>query len=248
MNEQFSAFLDNEATRDESDAVVNALLRDDKLRDSWTRQHWIREALRGAAGDPPVSLDAGFAGRVMQAARDEVVSGETALDWQPNPHANTTHPTVVTLSHPGQRRRRWRNMAGLAVAASAAGFALLATQPLQEMGMPMQATGSDGPAQPTRVASANVAATGFDTDTAATNLGGFGDFDMAGTLFSDLTQNVAARVAEPEASADHWAVSDPTLASRLNGYLVEHNGLARGYGLSVTSPGFVRVATYGASN
>src|SRR5699024_7335109 len=152
MNEQFSAFLDNETTRDESDAVGNALLRDEKLRDSWTRQYWIREALRGSAGDPPVSLDAGFAGRVMPAVRDEVVSGDAAPDWQPNPHANTTHPTVVAMPHPGQRRRRWRNMAGLAVAASAAGFALLATQPLQDMDTPMQASGSGTTLQPTRVA------------------------------------------------------------------------------------------------
>ena len=34
MNERFSAFLDNEATRDEADSVVNRLLSDPELRDS----------------------------------------------------------------------------------------------------------------------------------------------------------------------------------------------------------------------
>jgi hypothetical protein len=52
-------------------------------------------------------------------------------------------------------------------------------------------------------------------------------------------------VAEVRGPADHWSVSDPAVEDQLNGYLLEHNGLARGYGVSGATPSFLRVATYG---
>jgi negative regulator of sigma E activity len=55
----------------------------------------------------------------------------------------------------------------------------------------------------------------------------------------------AARLGARRSDSSHWTVSDPAIEDRLNGYLLEHNGLARGYGLSSATPSFVRVATYG---
>lgn len=218
MNEQFSAFLDNEATRDEVDSVVNALLRDERSRDSWTRQHWLRTVLRTPAGEMPVAPDTGFASRVMQGIHGEagMPAAESAIG------AGSAHPVMR-----GARRRRWRSLAGVAVAASATGFVLLANNPLQ------QEIATD--ATPTRVASASGAgaATQAAQVVASTALNG------------GMVDAPAAQVSAFQGAADHWAVSDPALADQLNGYLVEHNGLARGYGLAATTPGFVRVATYG---
>jgi len=234
MNEQFSAFLDNESTRDESDSVVNALLRDERLRESWGRQHWLRETLRAHRGEPAVGIDSGFSTRVMQAIADESAVAQS---------------TVVPIgrrstdAEPVQRRRSWRNMsAGLAVAASAAGMAFLVTggsltQDDAGVDVPGTAVASraSAPAGSVQVAtSRDVANTpGLDTQRVA----------------SQSAASVAARsnsnARQIEGPADHWSVSDPALEEELNGYLNEHNGLARGYGLSGTTPAFVRVATYG---
>jgi len=237
MNEQFSAFLDNESTRDESDSVVNALLRDERLRESWGRQHWLRETLRAHRGEPAVGIDSGFSTRVMQAIADESAVAQS---------------TVVPIgrrstdAEPVQRRRSWRNMsAGLAVAASAAGMAFLVTGgslTQDDAGVDVSGTAvassASAPAGSVQVAtSRDVANTsGLDTQ----------------RVVSQSATNVATRstrgnsnARQIEGPADHWSVSDPALEEELNGYLVEHNGLARGYGLSGTAPAFVRVATYG---
>lgn len=242
MNEQFSAFLDNEATCDESDAVVNALLRDEKLRGVWSRQHRVRDALRASPGDISVSVDVEFTSRVMQAvaaestyAVDNVVAGR--------------HNNIVSMPAKGQRRRRWRNMAGFAVAASAAGFAFFVTQPLQQFDTTMRVPASQQAAtQPVSLASANAVDTapGLSFETVASaSTSGLADFDIPWNLAGGLAQSLTSRVNEAQDAVDHWSVSDPTLANRLNDFLVEHNGLARGYGLGATTPAFVRVATYG---
>ncbi len=214
MNEQFSAFLDNEATRDEADSVVNALLRDEQLRDSWARQHWLRTALRAPAGETPPPLDAGFSARVMQ-----------VIQAEPDLPAESALPAAGYVAAP-RRHRRWRSMAGVAVAASATGFVLLVSNPLQQE----TTTG----AAPARMATAAGTRGAQQPQVVAST-----------TLNGDMIDATAMPVSAAAVSADHWAVSDPALENELNGYLVEHNGLARGYGLSATTPGFVRVATYG---
>lgn len=244
MDEKFSAFLDNEATRDESVAVINALLRDDELRASWARQHRIRDALRACAGDPRASIDADFSVRVMQAIRDDAGGGYAGRSLHPERAAAANDTTVVAMPHRGRHRRWWRNMAGLAVAASAAGFALLATQPLQRLQTVWNPAAVEATTPSTRPPAAGTGdAAGSKMNALASWTDDIPALDMSWLLASDSTPNAGA--AESQSSADHWAVSDPTLASRLNDYLVEHSGLARGYGLSATTPGFVRVATYG---
>lgn len=245
MNEQFSAFLDNETTRDENDAVISALLRDETLRDSWSRQHQIRDALRSTAGDAAVVVDTQFSARVMQAIHDDVApaAAEPINDWQRDVNSDRA-PTVVPMRRKRRRGHHWRNMAGLAVAASAAGVALFATQPLQQLMTP-------GTALPAAVQASTVAAASSDAmpdlhfETVATADTDNSGFDTPWQMANGFVRNVAARVDKAQAAVDHWSVSSPALANRLNDLLVEHNGLARGYGLGATTPAFVRVATYG---
>lgn len=220
MNERFSAFLDNEATRDEADSVISALLRDETLRESWSRQHWLRTMLRAHSGEAVAAPDPEFSARVMRAI---------AADGQHETGAAV--PPAASARAFGKRpRRHWRSMAGLAAVASATGFVLLVSNPLQRDG----GTGTPPAASPTAsIALADAGATGAprveDGQIVASN-------DLGGA---------AARAAQDQAPADHWAVSDPALEDELNSYLVEHNGLSRGYGLSATTPASVRVATYG---
>jgi len=232
MNEQFSAFLDGEATRDETDSAINALLRDDGLKSAWSRQHWLRTTLRAHKGEMAVPLDTDFSSRVMAAI---------AADDQP---AAAAPPTAALAGRAhrapgGMRRRRWRNMAGLAAVASATGFVLLVSNPLQRGG------GSGPTVAPTSSSVASVAVEPETTQQIASSRGL--DADMLDKATASTTNAKARRTAAVQRSgaADHWSVSDPAIADELNGYLVEHNGMARGYGLSGTTPAFVRVATYG---
>lgn len=232
MEEQFSAFLDNEATTDETDSVVSRLLRDESMRNSWCRQHWIRETLRTSSGETAVGLDLAFSERVMQAVREEGPGMEEAA-------GETVSESVVPMPRPRQRHR-WRTTAGFAVAASAAGIVLFAAEPMLPGGQtqvpPVQTTQHGAAHAGTASASANT------TSTAGSKIHGL---QMAQSLASDMIQNVSSHVEASQEAVDHWQVSNQVLANRLNGYLVEHNGLARAYGLGATTPGLIRVATYG---
>jgi negative regulator of sigma E activity len=220
MNEQFSAFLDGEATRDEADSVISALLRDDQLRESWGRQHWLRTTLRAHNGEANVPLDNSFTDRVMAVIAEDKPEGVAA---------RRVVPMRVAA------RRRWRSMAGMAAVASAAGIVLLVSNPLQR-------DNAGGVASQT-VASNTTMAT---SATPATTPAGSDVRVASNELSSDMLRKAGpSEAAVQRGPADHWSVSDPDLEDELNGYLVEHNGLARGYGMSGTTPGFVRVATYG---
>lgn len=80
---------------------------------------------------------------------------------------------------------------------------------------------------------------------------GPGDGDLRTTVTGDPAMTTAtsagesAAVADARQQAERVSVSDPNVQDRLNGYLLEHNGLARGYGLSGATPTFLRVATHG---
>lgn len=217
MNEQFSAFLDGEATRDEADSVISTLLRDDQLRESWSRQHWLRTTLRAHNGEASVALDSGFSDRVMAAIAEDKPEGVAT---------RRVVPMRVAA------RRRWRNMAGMAAVASAAGIVLLVSNPLQRDDTSLPSIASNA---------ANTA-----TTSTVANAGDAGVMVASNDLSSDMLRKAGpSEAAVQRGPADHWSVSDPDLEDELNGYLVEHNGLARGYGMSGTTPGFVRVATYG---
>lgn len=275
MNEQFSAFLDNEATRDEADAVVNALLRDDALRESWSRQHWLRTTLRAHASETAVSPDPDFASRVMDAIGADTHDNDAA-DMPVTPA--TFRPPHATMA--GGRRRRWRTRAAsVAAVASVASVAFLVSSPFQRSGTSGEAV-SDTVASTTEasaggqsmVDSANSASLVPTFETGSKLASGFMKSphqarSLSSSRPSNLTRGLdiasvapsqqvlsnttgsARPVAETQTvnqgPAGHWSVSDPGLRDELNGYLVDHNGMARGYGLSGTTPALVRVATYG---
>jgi negative regulator of sigma E activity len=217
MNEQFSAFLDGEATRDETDSVINALLRDEALRASWGRQHWLRTTLRAHSSEATVALDADFSARVMRAI---------AADDKPE-------TTVAPAPRARRHRRRWYSVAGLAVAASATGIVLFVSNPLRPGARDQANLARNAPA--------------VRAQEPAGSLRVFNSPSLATTRGVASAQTVPAAVGSHARTkrADRWSVSDPALADELNGYLVEHNGLARGYGLSGTTPALVQVATYG---
>lgn len=113
-------------------------------------------------------------------------------------------------------RRRWRTAASLAAAASVVGAVMLVAEPL----------GGDGESTVTVVA---------DAETEIVDE----------PVITETEEQPTVTVADSGQSPDHWTVSDPDVADQLNGYLLEHNGLARGYGMSGATPSLLRVATYG---
>lgn len=205
MNEQLSAYLDGEATPQETDNLFAALKRDADLRGTFSRQHWLRHALRE---NSPVGLDSDFSARVMLSLDDESISNES-------------HSTVVPLQQPQRSTRRWHKpAAGMALAASVVGAMVLINYPSSQ--------GDNG------FEEAQLA----PNQTMAMN-----ETAMApqATQVALQTQTETRQVSPP----DHWSVSDPALEDQLNSYLLEHDGIARGYGLSGATPSLVRVATYG---
>lgn len=253
MNEQFSAFLDGEATRDEVDSVLHSLLHDEQMRNSWTRQHWVRASLRSHDVEPEVALDVGFSDRVMAAIANEDNAGQVpaTLTAAPGNRARVINMPRRT------RVRRWRGVAGMAAAASVAGVVLLSGNPF----MRSSSSGSEG-----RVAEAGGSssqATQLTSEAESRRRHSFASADNSSRLedfqtisSSGRTRSVAARGNAGHASAehvvasrggpsDHWSVSDPDVRNELNGYLAYHSGMARGFGVPSTTPAMVRVAGYG---
>ncbi|RJS92055.1 sigma-E factor negative regulatory protein [Salinisphaera sp. Q1T1-3] len=256
MNEQLSAFLDGEANRDEADSVVSALLRDDALRDSWSRQHWIRTTLRAHSSEIPVEPDIDFSRRVM---------ASIAADGH---HERVSPISATQRSDTRTRRpRRWRNMAGVGMAAAVAGVVLMSGNPfMRSSGGEARLASSAGGTSSTTRSRENAAANRLASNEASVGDWNdrLADFSTVQSQSGGMRQAVAsmgsavgvsdaaaggarAMPAAARSGSDHWSVSDPAVRDELNGYLVDHNGMARGYGMSSTTPGYVRVATYGQS-
>jgi len=216
INEQLSAYLDGEASAEETDNLVAALKRDPALRDTYSRQQWLRHALRDSQ---PVTLSVDISARVMASLEDDSLTTEKP------------HPSVVSMpSQSGAQKQapkssRWhRPAAGLAIAASVVGAMVLVTDPLGDPQTPGQTV--EQLTQPVNLQPSAVAQSA-----------------QTGQTRQVALQPQRAVVAP----ADHWAVSDPALEDQLNGYLIEHDGVARGYGLSGATPSLMRVATYGTA-
>ena len=248
MNERLSAFLDGEASRDDIEAVLAELLRDETARDSWSRQNWIRTTLRAAETEKPIALELGFSNRVMQAIESE--------DQQDTVVPMTT-PAVTAPAAPTRSRRRlgsraWQGMAGMGMAAAVAGVVFVSASPFGQTGRGTSA-GTVATTNPSSArTSRNTATSNADTATTRTARAGFDsarwndqlvDFDTVRAPTSASVHRVAARAST--SASDRWSVNDPAVREELNGYLVDHNGMARGYGMSSTTPAYVRVATYG---
>jgi sigma-E factor negative regulatory protein RseA len=105
IREQVSTFLDGELPSSETELLLKRLMRDAELRKSFGRYALIGETLRGVGG-APFSLD--LAARVNRR-----IDGE---------------PAVPGLAGGARPLRWWKPIAGTAVAAGVAGFALVALQ------------------------------------------------------------------------------------------------------------------------
>lgn len=234
MNEKFSAFLDNEATRDEIDAVVGELLRDESLRESWTRQHWVRTTLRSSDTELAAPVDVDFSKRVMNA----ISVGEQAES-----SGSTGRSDRVISIHKARSHRRWRGVAGLAAAASVAGIVVLAGGPFLSSGNGARNHVATAGQQAARGQGTGTAASTPDHALTGTLRGQLADFSYipeSGPSVRTVAMNTPAR----HATTNQWSVSDPAVRNELNGYLADHNGMARGYGMYMTTPALVRMAAY----
>lgn len=215
MNEKLSAFIDGEASSRESAAVLRQLGRDAAARDALSRQLWLRETLKGES----LALDLGFADRLAARIDAEDAAQEKSADGK------------IIEFQPRSRglRRHWLGpMTGFATAASIVTAVIL----LGNVGQQEDAAGG-------QVASQSASSAGQLQVSSNASRPGIGS-DVA-----ELTQVARQPMQRPVPRGSNWAVSNPAVEDRLNGYLLEHNGLARGYGLSSATPSFVRVATYG---
>lgn len=139
IDEKLSAFLDGEASKDDVLEVLQRIRREPGLRALLDRHHLARACLRGEAHP---GLDSGFADRVMAG----IAAEETAEKLR---STQTATPT----------RRHFRTLVGLAMAASVAGFAVIALQsfPLHDsLFTPTQQTAANNPADAGSLAVADV--------------------------------------------------------------------------------------------
>ncbi len=245
MNERLSAFLDGEANGDEVEAVVSQLMNDETARRSWSRQNWIRTTLRATDTDAPAALDLGFADRVMHAIESEDKQRDVVV---PMATARRARIPSGRTARPRRHRRAWQGMAGMGMAAAVAGGVFVSSSPF--------GTSSRSGAG-SMTASTNASSTRVASSESARREGsgaGFGNtrwnedlVDFASVQAADASSRNVRSVASQASrtASDRWSVNDPAVREELNGYLVDHNGMARGYGMSSTTPGYVRVATYG---
>ena len=253
INETLSAYLDGEAAPHEIEQSLLRLHNDAAARRGFSQQHWVRQALRQCAHDrhtPP--LDTEFSARVLAALDGDAVQTDVAARQQDAGTPEHARPGVVALARrpaTGAGARWGSRAAGLAVAASAVVAALLLLGPQVEWPGVGSTTAPRlaATAQPVSDSTAQNPDTGraFVSSAAPTTALQTQAQDYAQGQAQAQARTVAART-QPAASrpADHWSVSDPAVADQLNGYLLEHDGLARGYGLTSATPSLVRMATY----
>lgn len=226
INEQISAYLDGEASTQETENLLATYRRDPAVRQAMSRQYWLRHALRDGR---PVALNSDFSSRVL-AQLDDADESQPALD------TFATQAAREVTHKPAANAARWqRPVAGFAIAASVVGALVLVGNPLgsnssqpasSELASPL-----NSPVNPpgTTLQAATESAT-----------------PKAAADFNANRAPTTLQTARSTVPVDHWSVADPALEDQLNGYLIEHNGFARGYGLSGATPSLVRVATYGA--
>jgi len=107
MREKISCFIDGELDRTESEQLIRQLDEDNDLRGLWRRYNTYGSAIRDELS-PALSAD--FSNRVLQAlAKEPVQFSPAALP---------------------RRKRVWGPVAGLAVAASLVGIAILIQKPV----------------------------------------------------------------------------------------------------------------------
>jgi len=160
-DEQLSAFIDGELAPNEADVLITKILDDDELRSRWASYHLVGHSLHGENTNNAVNLS-------------ESISDALANE-----------PTVFAP----QRRKRitpaaFKQVAGMAVAATVAAAAVLMVQPEEQNLFNPKGTNN--------VASSSPVVVKQD--------------------FIPVTVNGV-----------NWSVEQPSVASKLNSYLVNHN-------------------------
>lgn len=118
IDEKLSSLMDGELTEKEVDELLERLGNDAELRAAWSRQHLASTTLQENVS--PAYVDPGFADRVMSALDAEPRQAQSGRKILPFPSSRGAQWT---------RRRRWyRSVAGLAVAASVAAVAVLVVE------------------------------------------------------------------------------------------------------------------------
>ena len=194
-NERLSAFVDGELEAPARDEIVDALYEDPELRRTWERFHLIGDAMRGTGPVPGADAIAQHLGATL--------AGES----------------VVRLK-PRARRSRLRPLAGLALAATIAGIAILGLHRLDGGGV-----------QPPQIADASRSESA--TTVSSRVAPGRSEVRVA---------SVVERSSGPEASRLQWSGVAPDAEARLNAYLVSHNEYA-GDGVRGVLP-YVRIVGY----
>ena len=194
-NERLSAFVDGELEGPARDAIVDALYEDPELRRTWERFHLIGDAMRGTGPVPGADAIAREVGASL--------AGESVVRLKPRARRSRLHP-----------------LAGLAIAATIAGIAVLGLHRLDGGGV-----------QPPRVADASRP----ESEAAVSAL-------AAPDRSEVQVASVAGRPARTEASRLQWSGVAPDVEARLNAYLVSHNEYA-GDGVRGVLP-YVRIVGY----
>ncbi|NNC23037.1 hypothetical protein HKX42_04190 [Salinisphaera sp. USBA-960] len=223
MDERFSAAIDNEASHDEVAMAIDAAIADRAVRDCWTRQYWLQTTLQHPNETPVSHLDIGFADRVMTAI--EADQGSTSAPPETERTIDFESKRRVRRGDRGSGRGGWRTSLGAAAAASVVGFVVYAYAPL---GGQHLVPSND---------------TGHSTSPVAEKTSGGGATQtVANTSASPSSDR--SRSGRTRRESGHWSVSDPDLRRELNGYLVEHNGVSRNFGLSASAASLVQATAY----
>ena len=127
--EKFSAFIDNELNGAEFDEMYSALNSDEDLKRRWQRYHIISDALQKHL---PEKFDCNLADQVMLKIENEPAilapKFTSQYDTSPDSTASKATATVVTTVATKSNKPFFKQIAGLAVAASVMIVAVFVTQ------------------------------------------------------------------------------------------------------------------------
>ncbi len=231
MDERFSAVLDEEASIEEIEAVIDTVLNDEDARECWTRQYMLKAVLQEEISSQPVTFDAGFADRVMAELYAEDSAQASGRPTQPAPVGLHSIRSRWRQRRRGGRSTGLRTGFGAAAAASIVGVVVFAYAPFGEQNHTPSHSHRTASRSTVNHASVN-APTGLRRTVADNHHNG------------QPSNRIRHRVPSQQSNNGRWSVSDPALRRELNGYLIQHNGLARNFGLSASTPTFVHAATY----
>lgn len=198
--ENLSAGMDGELSKEELRFLLRRLDHEAALLDTWTRYHTARDGMRR---ELPALASSGFAARVMLAIDAEAVVASTQ----------------TAATHAGGRRRHWlRWSAGGAIAAGVAVAALMVAQPTAD---------SDTHSAAAQVASAPSVAPAPQQQIAAVSTPSPSTLQgtsAPATVPPWLSGNAASRLSERASMTLGGPANDPMRPYQVRGYHTLNNG------------------------